>query len=148
MAGMSEPRIDQPSQSGQPGQPSPSTSARAPKSAVDQAVKAARGSAQRYRIMAWVTGTMLLALCVEMILKYLLHVDVGLLKWIPIAHGWIYVIYLVTVVDLWSKMRWNFKRLTTMVLAGVVPVMSFILERTVYADAQAKIAAAASILEQ
>lgn len=95
---------------------------------------------RRYRVMAWITGSMLLVLCVEMGVKYGLRPDEGVLRWIgwvPFAHGWIYVVYLVTVIDLWSRMRWRFGRLVTMVLAGVVPVMSFVMERRVHADAAA-----------
>ena len=97
-----------------------------------------RQALQRYRAMAWVTGTMLLILCLEMILKYVVRVDadvVAWISWVPFAHGWIYVVYLAVVMDLWSKMRWSFGRLAAMVLAGVVPVMSFVLERRVHADA-------------
>jgi integral membrane protein len=97
-----------------------------------------RQALQRYRVMAWVTGTMLLILCLEMILKYAVRVGadvVAWISWVPFAHGWIYVVYLATVMDLWSKMRWSFDRLAAMVLAGVVPVMSFILERRVHAEA-------------
>ncbi len=104
--------------------------------------KKAEGSLKRYRVMAWITGVMLLVLCVEMLLKYVVQVDDDVLRyiaWVPFAHGWIYVVYLVTVFDLWSTMRWRFGRLVTMALAGVVPVMSFILERRVHAQAQARI---------
>ena len=62
--------------------------------------------------------------------------------WIAYAHGWVYVVYLVTVFDLWSKMRWRIGRLATMAAAGVVPVMSFVLERTVHAQSLARIEAA------
>lgn len=99
-----------------------------------------RGALARYRVLAWITGVFLLILCVEMILKYVIRVDddvMSYVSWIPYAHGWIYVVYLVTVIDLWSKMRWKFKRLTAMVFAGVVPVMSFIVEKRVHAQAQA-----------
>lgn len=108
----------------------------------------AAGSLQRYRVLAWVTGTMLLVLCLEMLLKYAFHaagVDAdGHAKpvigaWVAFAHGWIYVVYLVTVVDLWSTMRWKLTRLVTMALAGVVPVMSFVLERRVHALAIARL---------
>jgi integral membrane protein len=98
----------------------------------------------RYRVMAYVTGTMLLLLCVEMLLRYVAHGPdalVDALRWVPFAHGWIYVLYLVTVLDLWSVMRWRFGRLVTMALAGVVPVMSFVLERRVHADAERTLAA-------
>lgn len=113
------------------------------------AVVAATRSLQRYRVMAYITGVMLLLLCVEMLLNYVFHADavVAYIKWIPYVHGWIYVLYLVTVFDLWSKMRWTFGRLATMVISGVVPVMSFIVEKRVHSDGQAKIdAAAATIL--
>ncbi|MCF4122694.1 DUF3817 domain-containing protein [Antribacter sp. KLBMP9083] len=110
-------------------------------------MRKARGAVSRYRFMALVTGAMLLVLCVEMGIKYGVGAvtDVSgvvpFIAWVPFAHGWIYVLYLVTVADLWSKMRWGFGRLVTMVLAGVVPVMSFVLERKVHAEAGTKLAA-------
>jgi integral membrane protein len=109
----------------------------------EAAIRKARGALKRYRFMAILTGVMLLILCVEMFFKYVVPVDVVVdyMGWVPFAHGWIYVVYLVTVLDLWSKMRWGFGRLTTMVFAGVVPVMSFILEKRVHSDADAKLQA-------
>ncbi|WP_421743599.1 DUF3817 domain-containing protein [Cellulomonas sp.] len=118
---------------------------------VDPWVRKAAGATKRYRVLAWITGTMLLLLCVELVLKYVFHasgVDASgtpnpvIGSWIAYAHGWIYVVYLVTVFDLWSKMRWRLGRLATMAAAGVVPVMSFILERKVHAQALARIGAA------
>ncbi|GAB3160423.1 DUF3817 domain-containing protein [Myceligenerans halotolerans] len=115
--------------------------------AAGTAIRKARGALTRYRVLAIVTAVMLLVLVVEMGIKYVLGavVDVDpvmpFIAWVPFAHGWIYVVYLVTVADLWSKMRWGFGRLVTMVLAGVVPVMSFVLERKIHAEAEAKLAA-------
>jgi len=111
----------------------------------------ARGALLRYRVMAWITGSMLLLLCLELVLKYGLHVNgydaeghakpvIG--NWVAFAHGWIYVVYLVTVVNLWSTMRWRLGRLVTLAAAGVVPVMSFILERKAHAQALARIESA------
>lgn len=107
-------------------------------------VTKARGALQRYRVMAWVTGVMLLILVVEMTLKYAVQPGDDVMRWIewiPFAHGWIYVVYLITVMDLWSTMRWRFGRLAAMVLGGVVPVMSFVVERRVHADGEALVAA-------
>ena len=98
----------------------------------------------RYRVMAWITGVMLLILCVEMVAKYVVKVPDDVMAWIgwvPFAHGWIYVVYLVTVFLLWSAMRWGFGRLVAMVLAGVVPVMSFVVEARVHREGLAEIAA-------
>lgn len=95
-------------------------------------VPKARAAFARYRVMAFVTGGMLLLLCVEMLLKYVLQVngpDQAVLgDWIAIVHGWIYVIYAVTVFDLWSRMRWSFGRILAMIAGGVIPVLSFIME--------------------
>lgn len=116
----------------------------------------ATGALKRYRVMAWVTGSMLLVLTLHVLLQVVqargvfsgsLFEEKGLSAlipgagtFVPIAHGWIYVVYLVTVVDLWGTMRWRFGRLVTMVLAGVVPAMSFVLERRVHRDAGARLA--------
>ncbi|OLT53466.1 DUF3817 domain-containing protein [Cellulosimicrobium sp. CUA-896] len=110
------------------------------------AIRKARGALARYRVLAIVTGVMLLVLCVEMLVKYgigaFTDVEpfVRYVEWVPFAHGWIYVVYLVTVLDLWTKMRWGWGRLATMVFAGVVPVMSFVLEKKVHAEAEDKLA--------
>ncbi|MCB7136701.1 DUF3817 domain-containing protein [Cellulosimicrobium marinum] len=126
----------------------PATTTAAPSGeAVRTAVRKARGALARYRVLAIITGVMLLVLCVEMIVKYVVgaFVDVEpvirFVEWIPFAHGWIYVVYLVTVLDLWTKMRWGWGRLATMVFAGVVPVMSFVLEKKVHAEAQTTLSA-------
>ncbi|WP_454293873.1 DUF3817 domain-containing protein [Salana multivorans] len=91
-----------------------------------------RAAFGRYKVMAWVTGAFLLLLCVEMVLKYVVQVngpDQAVLgSWIAIVHGWIYVIYAVTCLQIWSKARWGFGRLVVMILGGIVPVLSFVVE--------------------
>ncbi|KAE8763209.1 DUF3817 domain-containing protein [Georgenia thermotolerans] len=79
--------------------------------------------------MAFVTGAMLLVLCLEMVLKYGFNDGQPVLgSWVAIVHGWIYVIYIVTVFNLWSTMRWGFGRIIALVAGGVVPLLSFIME--------------------
>lgn len=99
------------------------------------------GALLRYRVMAFVTGGFLLLLCVEMVLKYGFNGSEAVLgDWIAIVHGWIYVIYLVTVIDLWSSLRWGLRRLAALVLAGVVPLLSFYAERRTSEDVRALMA--------
>ncbi|MGC0250153.1 DUF3817 domain-containing protein [Pseudactinotalea sp. Z1748] len=97
-----------------------------------------RGSFARYRVMAFITGGFLLLLVVEMFLKYALQLNgvqadgsaaPVLGNWIAFVHGWIYVVYLVSVFDLWSRMRWGFGRIVALIAGGVVPVLSFVMER-------------------
>lgn len=96
-------------------------------------VTKARASFARYRVMAFVTGGMLLLLCLEMLLKYVFAVhgpgEAVIGDWIAILHGWIYVVYAITVFDLWSRMRWSFGRILALIAGGVVPVLSFVMER-------------------
>lgn len=86
-----------------------------------------------YRAMAYITGFWLLLLVLEMVLKYLVDVNGNhepvLGTWVAIVHGMIYVVYVLAVFNLWSVMRWSFSRMIYLILAGVVPVLSFVLER-------------------
>lgn len=91
----------------------------------------ARKAWRFYAVMAFVTGVMLLLLVVEMVLVYLVGVGPEVeawIAWIPFAHGWIYVVYLISVFNLWSAMRWGLGRMAALVVAGVVPVLSFVME--------------------
>lgn len=109
----------------------------------------ARSAFVRYRVMAMVTGGMLLLLTLELVLKYGVQaagLDAAgeprpvLGTWIAFAHGWVYVVYLVTVFDLWSRMRWGAGRIVVMVAAGVVPVLSFVVEPRAAAWVEADLA--------
>ncbi len=91
----------------------------------------------RYRVMAIVTGVMLVILTISFTLGFL-GVDTGTLgRTIAIAHGWVYVVYLVTVFDLWSRLRWPFGRFVALVLAGVVPIVSFVMEHRIVREVRA-----------
>lgn len=97
----------------------------------------ARAAYSRYRAMAFVTGSMLLLLTLEMVLKYLFKAggvsETGtplpvLGTWVAIVHGWIYAVYAVSVFHLWSMMRWSIGRGALLILGGVIPVLSFVME--------------------
>ena len=126
----------------------PAQSAPTPRASTVREPAKARAAVGRYRVMAYVTGVMLLILCVEIVLHYVVQVGpdtLAWISWIPQFHGFVYIVYLVTVLDLWSKMRWGFGRLVVMVLGGVVPVMSFVVERRVHADADALLGPATTL---
>ncbi|WGP05282.1 DUF3817 domain-containing protein [Bacillus subtilis] len=111
----------------------------------------ARNALKFYRVMAFITGTMLLILTVEMIYKYLIAADpasalnfngFNLAAAIAICHGWCYVVYLIGCFWLNQQMRWSLGRYLILALAGVVPVMSFILERRIHRQVDAELEAA------
>nr|WP_260980078.1 DUF3817 domain-containing protein [Agrococcus jejuensis] len=140
-----------------------------------QQIPKIRSAMTFYRIMSWVTGTFLLLLVIEMVLKYSpSHVELfaggsagplGLAPVVPgpgcqwfslfvpggmgceiqslgdgfnvslailIVHGWIYVVYLLACFRLWMLLRWPFTRLLAMALGGVVPFLSFFVERRMH----------------
>jgi integral membrane protein len=98
-----------------------------------------RGALARYRVLAYVVGVGLLALCAAMVLKYAF--DNG--QYVAIigpVHGFLYIVYLLTVVDLALKARWSLKGTILVMLAGVVPLVSFVVERRVTARVRGGIA--------
>jgi len=94
-----------------------------------------RGALRRYQVMAIVTGSFLLLLTAATIIKYGASVSndtaLSFISGIGITHGFIYMVYLVTCGDLWTRVKWPWRRLASLVLGGVVPGLSFVVERRV-----------------
>ncbi|GGR36510.1 DUF3817 domain-containing protein [Streptomyces netropsis] len=87
----------------------------------------------RYRVMAYVTGVLLVLLTIGVIAKYLLTMDGadGFVSLVGIAHGWLYVLYLIFAFDMGSKAKWSFGKLVWVLLAGTIPTAAFFVERKV-----------------
>jgi integral membrane protein len=101
----------------------------------------------RYRVMAYVTGVLLLVLVlVAMPLKYIWD-QPTLVAIVGPAHGFLYMVYLVTAFDLAVRGKWRFVRTVLVLLAGTLPAASFIAERKVTAwvrgDERAPVSASA-----
>ncbi|NMD46593.1 MAG: DUF3817 domain-containing protein [Propionibacterium sp.] len=107
-------------------------------------VPAVRSALLRYRIMAWVVGVLLVVLvCVGVPLKYLAHNDT-VVTWTGVPHGWLYLILIITAYDLGRRVNWPWLRLILIALAGTVPFLSFVAERSATKDVQARITRAES----
>jgi integral membrane protein len=85
----------------------------------------------RFRVMAWLTGVMLLALTFYAIPMQVFAGDDGPVGVVGAVHGWLYVGYLVTVFQLAYQSRWSLVRGGLVAAAGVVPFASFVAERKV-----------------
>ncbi|MEU3984721.1 DUF3817 domain-containing protein [Streptomyces sp. NPDC026672] len=96
----------------------------------------------RYRVMAYTTGVLLVLLCLSMIAKYGLDVDgaADFTRVVAIAHGWLYVVYLVVAFDLGSKAKWPVGRQLWVLLAGTIPTAAFFVERKISHELEAKVA--------
>jgi len=86
--------------------------------------------------MAWVTGVMLLLLCFAVVLKYAADKP-ALETVVGPAHGFLYIVYVITTFQLAYQLRWRWGRTVLVMLAGTVPFMSFVAERKVVHDIEA-----------
>ena len=96
----------------------------------------------RYRVLAFTTGVLLVLLCfVAIPLKYLAD-HPGPVAVIGTAHGFLFMVYLVTALDLGIRLRWPWFKLGLVMLAGTVPFASFVAERRAHSDVRARTAPA------
>lgn len=80
-----------------------------------------------YRVMAWVTGIWLIALCYEIVVRYLVQVD-NPPTWIGVVHGWVYFSYLLATFNLAVKVRWPIGKTVGVLLSGTVPLLGIVVE--------------------
>ena len=89
------------------------------------------GTLTRYRVMSYVVGVMLLILVLVAVpLRYAAGIP-EVSKVVSPVHGFLYIVYLVAAFDLALKARWTAKGTVLVLLAGVVPFLSFWAERRV-----------------
>jgi len=91
-------------------------------------VKSALG---RYRIAAFVVGYALIVLCIAIVLRYGFGIDKAVAIWGPI-HGVLYIGYVLLAFDLAYKDRWSLVGTLGVLVAGVIPGVSFLAERIVH----------------
>jgi len=121
-----------------------------------------------YKVSSYITGTFLLLLCLMMVFRYGFGVDIELLgpygflaltpqdliaginlsTVILITHGWLYVLYLACDFLLWRYLRWSFFRFVFIALGGIIPLLSFFLERQVPREVEKRIAAISAPAEK
>ncbi|GAA3799981.1 DUF3817 domain-containing protein [Streptomyces phyllanthi] len=96
----------------------------------------------RYRVMAYVTGVLLILLTLGMIGKYVLELDgaADFTYVVSLAHGWLYVVYLVFAFDLGSKAKWPVRKQLWVLLAGTIPTAAFFVERKISHELEARTA--------
>lgn len=91
------------------------------------------GAYKRYQVMAWLTGLLLSFMTVVGLpYKYLLGHEGAL--WYQLGwqfHGFFYMIYLVTVLDVAIRAKWAPGRTILVALAGTIPFLSFVFERMI-----------------
>jgi integral membrane protein len=83
--------------------------------------------------MAFLTGIVLLSGTVGLIYEHTRHSgeDVTWLGLLWIAHGYLFMAYLLITLNLAIHMRWHPVRAVLTMAAGTIPTMSFVAERVV-----------------
>jgi integral membrane protein len=93
-----------------------------------------KGAFVRFRVMAFVTGSLFLILVfVAVPLKYLGD-HPGPAAVFGTAHGFLFIVYLVTALDLGVRLQWPWRKLGLRMLAGTVPFAAFVVERRAHAE--------------
>ena len=82
----------------------------------------------RYRFMAYLVGVLLVVLFAG----FVLQVE-PVEKYLGIAHGYLYMVLIVTIFDLWRRRRFPLRVVPLVALAGTVPFLSFYAEREITA---------------
>ncbi len=83
-----------------------------------------------YRVMAYVTGVVLIILCVMALLQLAIR-DGALVNVLGQVHGVLYIVYLAAAYLLARRLRLAPAATALMLLAGTVPVLTFVVERQV-----------------
>jgi integral membrane protein len=106
----------------------------------------------RYRVMANIVGVLLIVLCLvglPLHYGYLLFPDAmpeggtawqwgaDISRYLGVAHGWLYMLFLVMAFLLSRKARWDLPFTITTLLCGTVPVLSFWAEHRATKHVQA-----------
>jgi len=92
------------------------------------------GVLMRFRVMAIIAGVMSLLLWFGyMPAKYLIHNSslLDAVRWVPLVHGYLYPIYILTAIQFSTVARFPLKRMIGFILAGTLPVASLIPARRV-----------------
>ncbi|GLZ80171.1 membrane protein [Actinorhabdospora filicis] len=106
----------------------------------------------RYRIMAYIVGTMLILLFfVAMPLRYLSpdgsdleSTGVLMSAIIGPVHGFLYVVYLICAFDVSRRAGWPLPKTLGVLISGTIPVVSFVAERWVRRQVEPRLVAEAA----
>ncbi|MHB1874451.1 MAG: DUF3817 domain-containing protein [Streptosporangiaceae bacterium] len=90
-------------------------------------------SVRAYRIMAYLTGTVLIVLCFVGIPLQVFANNLVIVKYVGTLHGMFYIVYIVAAFIMTRMVRMKLASVGTIVvlLAGTVPILTFVVERWV-----------------
>jgi integral membrane protein len=83
----------------------------------------------RYRVMAFITGVLIIIVCFVGIPLQIAANQTFIVNQVGTAHGYLYLVYIVMAWMLASRLKLAKGPTVVLLLAGTIPVMTFIVER-------------------
>jgi integral membrane protein len=88
-----------------------------------------RTAALRYRVMAYITGVLIIVVCFAGIPLQVAAHNTFIVNQIGTVHGVLYIIYVIFAYILAQKLKMKLGPTLLLLLAGTVPIMTFFVER-------------------
>lgn len=82
-----------------------------------------------YRVMAYITGVLIIVICFAGLPLQFVAGHPWIDQWLGTVHGYLYIVYVLIAATLGWKLRMKPLQMVPLLLAGIVPVMTFIVER-------------------
>ena len=88
-----------------------------------------RAAALRYRVMAYITGVLIIVVCFVGIPLQIVAHNTIISNEVATVHGFLYIVYVVFAYILAQKLKMRLGPTILLLLAGTVPIMTFFVER-------------------
>jgi integral membrane protein len=88
-----------------------------------------RSAALRYRVMAYITGVLIIVVCFIGIPLQVAVNNTFIVNQIGTVHGFLYIVYIIVAYMLAQKLKMRLGPTLLLLLAGTVPIMTFFVER-------------------
>jgi integral membrane protein len=88
-----------------------------------------RKAALAYRVMAYITGVLIIVVCFVGIPLQVAANNTFIVSQIGTVHGYLYIVYVIVAYILAQKLKMRFWPTILLLLAGTIPILTFFVER-------------------
>jgi integral membrane protein len=89
-----------------------------------------KGAVLRYRVMAYITGVLIIVVVFVGIPLQVWGNSTFIVNYVGTVHGYLYILYVIFAFMLSHKLRMRISpRLFLLLLAGTIPILTFVVER-------------------
>jgi integral membrane protein len=88
-----------------------------------------RAAVLRYRVMAYITGVLIIVVCFAGIPLQVAAHNTFIANDIGTVHGFLYIVYVICAYILARKLKMKLGPTILLLLAGTIPILTFVVER-------------------